>query len=317
MADTSRRNAFVSRNAVDPGLRNVARFLPRGYALHRGYKVPRALMQLMGSAGRLRHIPTVAVNEHVTVRLHRPAGISDRAPAMLWIHGGGTLMGTAVQDDKFCRKLSHLTGVAVAAVEHRLAPEHPYPAPLEDCYAALRWLARQPWVDPDRVAIGGASAGGHFAAAVAQRARDRKDVRLAFQMLAYPMLDDRTGADASGAKRLMWTESDNQLAWQWYLNGADPVEAAPARRPDLSGLPPAWIGVGTLDLYLQECLDYGRRLRGAGVPVHEEIVPGAFHAFDRVVENAPVSRRFFASQRDHLWAALSSPPPSDAGIRSA
>ena len=124
-------------------------------------------------------------------------------------------------------------------------------------------------------------------------------------------------ADNSGAKRLMWTESDNQLAWQWYLNGADPGEAVPARRSDLSGLPPAWIGVGTLDLYLQECLDYGRRLREAGVPVHEEIVPGAFHAFDRVVENAPVSRSFFASQRDHLWAALSSPPPSDAGRRSA
>lgn len=317
MANSSRKNAFVSRNAVDPGLRNVARFLPRGYALHRGYQVPRALMQLMANAGRLRHVPVVRVNEHVTVRLHRPAGLPDRAPAMLWIHGGGTLMGNAVQDDKYCRKLSHLTGVTVAAVEHRLAPEHPYPAPLEDCYAALLWLARQPWVDPDRLAIGGASAGGHFAAAVAQRAHDRKDVRLAFQMLAYPMLDDRTGADASGAKRLMWTETDNQLAWRWYLNGADPVEAAPARRPDLSGLPPAWIGVGTLDLYLQECLEYGRRLREAGVPVHEEIVPGAFHAFDRVVESAPVSRSFFASQRDHLWAALTCPPPSNAGIRSA
>jgi acetyl esterase/lipase len=223
---------------------------------------------------------------------------------MLWIHGGATVMGTAVQDDKYCRKLSQLTGVAVAAVEHRLAPEHPYPTPLEDCYAALLWLARQSSVDPDRVAVGGASAGGHFAAAVAQRAHDRNEVKLAYQMPVYPMLDDRTGANRDGPKRMMWTETDNQLAWQWYLDGADPVEAAPARRQDLSGLPPAWIGVGTLDLFYQECLEYGRRLRQAGVPVHEEIVPGAFHAFDLIMDKAPRSRNFFASQRDHLWAAL-------------
>jgi acetyl esterase/lipase len=304
MASRLSDNAFTSRQALDPGLRNVARFLPRGYALHRGYKVQRALTQLMGNAGRIRNVPVVAVNEHVKVRLHRPTGLPDRAPALLWIHGGGTIMGTAVQDDKYCRKLSHLTGVAVAAVEHRLAPEHPYPTPLEDCYAALLWLARQPWVDPDRVAVGGASAGGHFAAAVAQRAHDRNEVKLAYQMLVYPMLDDRTGANRDGPKRIMWTETDNQLAWRWYLNGADGKEAAPARREDLTGLPPAWIGVGTLDLFYQECLVYARRLREAGVTVHEEIVPGAFHAFDLIADKAPISVNFFARQRDHLWAAL-------------
>lgn len=304
MANTLPRNAFTSPQAVDPGLRKVARFLPRGYALQRGYKVQRALMHLMGSAGRLRDVPVAAVNEHVTVRLHRPAGLPERAPAMLWIHGGGTLMGTATQDDKFLRKLSRRTDVAVAAVEHRLAPEHPYPAPLEDCYAALQWLARRPWVDPDRVAVGGASAGGNFAAAVAQRAVDRGDVKLAFQMLVYPMLDDRTGANGDGRKHLMWTGRDNRLAWRWYLNGADPKEAAPARREQLSGLPPTWIGVGTLDLFHQECREYARRLREAGVPVYEEIVPGAFHAFDQVADKAPVSVRFFASQCDHLRDAL-------------
>jgi acetyl esterase/lipase len=295
---------FTSREALNPDLRKAARFLPRGYALHRGFKLQRAFMRLVGSAGRVRGVQVAAVNEHVTVRLHRPAGLPDRAPALLWIHGGGTLMGTAVQDDKYCRKLSHLTGVAVAAVEHRLAPEHPYPAPVEDCYAALLWLARQPWVDPDRLAVGGASAGGHFAAAVAQRAHDRKEVELAFQMLVYPMLDDRTGAKRDGPKHLMWTETDNQHTWQWYLNGADPREAAPARRADLSGLPPAWIGVGTLDLFYQECLDYGRRLREAGVFVHEQIAPGAFHAFDQIADTAPVSLNFFASQSLHLRTAL-------------
>ena len=307
MASLFADNAFTSGQAVDPALRKVARFLPRGYALHRGYKVQRALMNLMAGSGRLRDVPVAAVNEHVTVRLHRPPGLPERAPAMLWIHGGGTIMGHAAQDDKFLRKLCHLTRVAVAAVEHRLAPEHPYPIPVEDCYAALRWLAHQPWVHPDRVAVGGASAGGHFAAAVAQRAHDRNEFPLAFQMLVYPMLDDRTGAHDDGGKRIMWTESDNRLAWHWYLNGADPKEAAPARREDLSGLAPAWIGVGTLDLFYEECREYARRLREAGVPVHDEIVPGAFHAFDQIADKAPVSVRFFASQCDHLRDALALP----------
>jgi acetyl esterase/lipase len=308
MANTLPANAFTSRQAVDPGLRTAARLLPRGYALHRGYKVQRAIMGLLGNAGRLRDVPVVAVTEHVRVRLHRPTGRGGRGPAMLWIHGGGTIMGTAVQDDKFCRKLSRMTGVAIAAVEHRLAPEHPYPAPIDDCYAALLWLAGQPWVDPERIAIGGASAGGHFAARVAQRAHDRGDIKLAYQMLVYPMLDDRTGAQLDGPKRIMWTESDNQHAWRWYLNGADPLEAAPGRRQELSGLPPAWIGVGTLDLFYAESLDYARRLREAGVPVHVEIAKGAFHAFDNIVDGAPISVKFFASQRDHLWAALTAPP---------
>lgn len=307
MANSLPHNAFTSVQAVDPGLRKVARFLPRGYALHRGYTIQRALMNLMAAAGTIRTLPTAAVNEHVTVRLHRPPALPRRAPAMLWIHGGGTIMGRAAQDDKYLRMLSQITGVAIAAVEHRLAPEHPYPTPVDDCYAALRWLARQSWVDPERLAVGGASAGGHFAAAVAQRAHDRKEVALAFQMLVYPMLDDRTGAHPDGHNRLMWTESDNQLAWRWYLDGADPAGAVPARRKDLSGLPPAWIGVGTLDLFYGECLDYGRRLREAGVAVHEEIAPGAFHAFDQIAATAPISRRFFASQCDHLRDALAAP----------
>ncbi|TDK96398.1 alpha/beta hydrolase [Mycobacterium paragordonae] len=297
-------DAFTSRHAVDPGLRSIARILPRGYRLHRGLKFPRALMGLAGVTGRERDVPVVAVDENVTVRVHRPAGLPSRAPALLWIHGGGTVMGSAAQEDRYCRKLSYLAGLAVVAVEHRLAPEHPYPAPLDDCYAALLWLQRQSWVDPARIAVGGASAGGYFAAALAQRAHDRGDVRPVFQLLVYPMLDDRTGAKPDGRKRIMWSERDNQLAWQWYLSGADPGEAVPARRADLSGLPPAWIGVGTLDLFHQECVSYAQRLRDAGVPVHEHIAAGAFHAFDLLAPNAPISLSFFASQCRHLRDAL-------------
>jgi acetyl esterase/lipase len=289
---------------LDPQLRRSARLLPGGYALHRGLMMPRALMSLAVRAGRLRGVESIAVDPNVTVRVHRPAVPADPGPALLWIHGGGTVMGGAGQEDGFCRKLMNFTDVSVVAPDHRLAPEHPYPTPLEDCYTALLWLMRQPWVDPTRVAIGGASAGGGFTAALALLARDRGEVSPALQMMVYPMLDDRTGAAAGQPARVMWSGRDNQIAWQWYLGGADPRAAAPGRREDLAGLPPAWIGVGTLDLFYEESLAYGRRLRAAGVPTHVEIAEGAFHAFDMIAPNTSVSQRFFASQCRTLRAAL-------------
>lgn len=295
---------MVDLKSVDPELRKAARVLPRTYALHRGLKAPRAFMKLAGWAGRLRGVEVNAVNANVGVRVQRPSGQSDPGPALLWIHGGGTVMGSAAQEDKFGRKLVNFADIAVAAVDHRLAPEHPYPTPLEDCYAALSWLIRQPWVDPARVAIGGASAGGGFAAALAQLAHDRGEFAPALQMLVYPMLDDRTGARPDGQSRVMWSERDNQIAWRWYLGGTDPTIAAPARREDLTGLPPAWIGIGTLDLFYAESVSYADRLRDAGVPVHLEVARGAFHAFDFIAPNASVSQRFFASQCRSLRSAL-------------
>jgi acetyl esterase/lipase len=289
--------------AVDQELRTAARFLPKGYALHRGLTVPRALMNVVGWMGRLKGVEVAAVNGDVSVRIHRPHHTESGA-AMLWIHGGGTVTGNAAQEDTFCRRLANSTGVTLVAVDHRLAPEHPYPIPLEDCYAALIWMIRQPWADPDTVAIGGASAGGGLSAAVSQLALDRGDVSPALQMLAYPMLDDRTGATPDGRTRVMWSERDNQQAWHWYLNGADPQIVAPARREDLTGLPPAWIGVGTLDRYYDESLTYADRLRAAGVPTHVEIAEGAFHVFDLMVPKAAVSQHFFASQCRALRGAL-------------
>ncbi len=261
-------------------------------------------MQLAACAGQLKDVQSVAVNSDVTVRVQRPPGSAEPGPALLWIHGGATIMGAAAQEDGFCRKLMNFTDVSVAAVDHRLAPEHPYPKPLEDCYAALLWLMRQPWVDPTRVAIGGASAGGGFAAALALLARDRAEVTPALQMLVYPMLDDRTGAAPHQCARVMWSGRDNQIAWRWYLNGADPDTAVPARRNDLAGLPPAWIGVGSLDLFYEESLTYASRLQDAGVPTHVEVADGAFHAFDMILPNASVSQRFFASQSRYLRSTL-------------
>jgi len=298
------RTTRSAMNDVDPELRAVARLLPRGYALRRGLRAQRAVMALAGIIGARRDVEVATVSPNVTVRLHRPAQLADPAPVLLWIHGGALVMGSARQEDVPCRRLAHVNNIAVVAVDHRLSPEYPFPAPLEDCYSALVWLARQPWVDSSRIAIGGASGGGGLAAALALLARDRGEVRPVLQMLVYPMLDARTGSIPDSRRRIMWNGSDNQRAWQWYLNGADPEIAVPARQTDLSNLPPAWIGVGTLDLLYEEALAYSERLRAAGTPSHAEVAIGAFHTFDQWAPKAPISRVFFASQCDHLRAAL-------------
>jgi acetyl esterase/lipase len=213
-------------------------------------------------------------------------------------------MGTAKQDDRLCRRFARELGVTVAAVDYRLAPEHPYPASLEDCYAALTWLAALPAVDPARVAIGGASAGGGLTAALALLARDRGEVTPVLQLLAYPMLDDRSASGPENPNYRMWSPKSNRFGWAAYLGNADPNIAVPARHEDLSGLPPAWIGVGTHDLFHDEDVAYAERLTAAGVPCQVEVVPGAFHGFDTIVPKAAVSQSFFASQCASLRSAL-------------
>ena len=148
----------------------------------------------------------------VGIRLFRPAGVTGQAPALLWIHGGGYVIGKAAQDDALCRRYAHELGATVASVDYRLAPEHPYPTPVEDCYSALQWLVRLPPVDRSRVAIGGGSAGGGLAAALALLTRDRAEISLAAQLLVYPMLDDRT-VDRKGLDNpwlRLWNQSSNR-----------------------------------------------------------------------------------------------------------
>ncbi len=290
---------------VHPDLRRVARFAPRQMVGPRTLPVIRMLMGgLPGRRSAPSDVEVITLSPGVGVRLFRPAGVPEPAPAMLWIHGGGYVIGTAQQDDALCRRFSRKLGITVASVEYRLAPEHPYPAPLEDCYSALTWLAGLPAVDPDRVAIGGASAGGGLAAALALLARDRGDIAPAFQLLVYPMLDDRSSAGPANPNHRLWSPRSNQFGWAAYLGNADPQVAVPARHDDLSGLPPAWIGVGSHDLFHDEDLAYAERLKDAGVPCDVEVVPGAFHGFDLVASKAGVSQRFFASECDVLRSAL-------------
>jgi acetyl esterase/lipase len=294
----------VSNPDFHPDLRRVAFFAPRTL-------ISRRTLQLMRALGRLQRFGAETDVEVLTlaggagIRLHRPPGQEGSAAVLLWIHGGGYVLGHAQQDDKLCRRFSRRLGITVASVEYRLAPEHPFPAALEDCYAALTRLAALPAVDSARIAIGGASAGGGLAAALALLARDRGEIKPALQLLTYPMLDDRATAE-SGARRnyRLWTESSNRFGWASYLGDADPAVAVPARRPDLSGLPPTWIGVGTLDLFYRENLVYAERLKAAGVPCTIEVVPGAFHGFAHVAPRVAVSRAFFDSQCASLRKAL-------------
>jgi acetyl esterase/lipase len=291
-----------------PELRRAARILPRQV-------ITPVTLPFIRRASRLmwRKAPSDAevltLASGVTVRLFRPSGAaSSHVPALLWIHGGGYVIGEAAQDDLLCRRFAKELGATVVSVDYRLAPEHPYPTPLEDCYAALRWMAKLPSVDPDRVAIGGASAGGGLAAALALLARDRGEIPLAAQLLVYPMIDDRTvhrtGLDNPGHR--LWNQSSNRFGWRSYLGDADPNVAVPARRDDLAGLPPAWIGVGTLDLFHDEDLEYAERLRAAGVPCEVMVVDGAFHGFDGIAPKADVSLSFFDSQCALLRTAFTS-----------
>ena len=301
-----------------PDLRRVARFSPRSMV------TPYTLPFLRG-AGRLmdRRTPddveVLTLSSGVGVRLHRPPNATGAGPALVWIHGGGYVIGSAAQDDVICRRFARQLGVTVAAVDYRLAPEYPYPASLDDCYAALTWLAGLPAVDPTRVAVGGASAGGGLAAALALLARDRAEVDVAAQLLVYPMLDHRSGHDVGpddSAHRL-WSRSSNRWGWQCYLGDSDPNVAVPARREDLSGLPAAWIGVGTADLFHDEDLAYAERLRLAGVPCDVEVIPGAFHGFDGVAGKAPVSQAFFTTQVEFLRRRLTQSTPTRSATAEA
>lgn len=298
---SSALRARLDTSAFHPDLRRAAVVLPARSVTATTLPLLRRLTSLTGRRGT----EVVRIDDRVSVRVHRPAPGSSPSAGILWIHGGGYVLGGPQQNDGLCLRLAAELGAVVAAVSYRLAPEHPYPAALDDCYAALQWLGEQAEVDADRIAIAGNSAGGGLTAALAFAARDRGGVRPVVQLLSYPMLDDRsTGAELETGLLRMWNTEANRFGWQSYLGDADPEVAVPARRTDPAGLAPAWIGVGTADLFHAEDLAYAERLRDAGVPCRVHEVPGAFHGFDEVLPRTGVARAYLAEQIAVLRTAL-------------
>ena len=254
----------------------------------------------------------VAGRPDVRVRWYRPAGPRAPLPCLVWLHGGGYVMGTLDENDDRLDRMVLELGCAVVSVDWRLAPEHPYPAGLDDAETVWRALAGDPaahGVDPERLAVGGASAGAGLATALCLRLRETGFPQPAMQLLIYPMLDDRErtasirAADDPGHWGL-WHLAANRLCWAAYLGplaGGDvPATAAPARAENLSGLAPAFLAIGDVDAFLDENLAYAARLSRSGVPTELHVYPGVIHGGFGAVPRTPRTAQLL---RD-VYAAL-------------
>ena len=249
-------------------------------------------------------VPSIHGGPDIMVFLYRPATTHPDGGAILHIHGGGMVMGSVEQMQAGPAALAAAAGVPVVSVEYRLAPEHPFPAPQEDCHSALSWLAAQAdafGFNANRIVVAGESAGGGLAAALTIMARDLGGPAVAGQLLTYPMLDHRTGSEACPYNNpttgeFIWTRASNRFGWaalQGDYKAADARRGwfSPSLAGDLSNLPPAYIATGSLDLFFDENLDYARRLVAAGVPVDLHSYAGAIHAFN-AIPDAALSQRF-------------------------
>ncbi|WP_432284676.1 alpha/beta hydrolase [Aminobacter sp. BA135] len=304
---------------VDPELRPILDHIPPldlgmgNLQAVRGAQFPPALpVPVVQPRDRL--IPGGAGNPRLRVVLLDPAPQAAAKPAILHIHGGGLVVGRPEVAIAELQQLAADLGAVIVSVDYRLAPEHPFPAGLDDAYAALEWMhasADELGIDPARVALLGESAGAGLAAAVSLRARDRGELPIRFQALRYPMLDDRTALRKPPAHigTFIWNWQSNAFGWAAVLGrkpvmDAAPEGAVPARAKSLHGLPATWIGVGTLDLFARESMAFATRLVEAGVPVELSVVPGAYHGFDTMVPAARVSATFIAGWRSALGRAL-------------
>jgi acetyl esterase/lipase len=270
--------------------------------------------EIPGVDAQDRSVPGPSGAPPVRVRIYRPAGRTEPLGVLVWMHAGGYVLGNLELDDLMLRQLVSDVGIAVVSADYRLAPENSYPAALDDCYAVVKWIVVDgaPFgLDAGRLAVGGASAGGGLAASLALLARDRREVDLCFQMLIYPGINDRNTAQVSEKtpENLFWSRENALLSWRAYLgerldNGDVPIYAAALRATDLTGLPPAYVAVGGLDMFLPDCLEYVNRLTAAAVDTEFHVYPGAFHAFDAFAPMAAVSRRFVRDRDDALRRSL-------------
>lgn len=314
-----------TRHLVDPELLDALEAMPSRVIAADNLGQVRAMRAEMLAATPPSTVTDVDVREQiipgppgapdVRALVYRPQNVAGGMAGFLHVHGGGYIIGQPEMTDDRNRKLARDIGCVVVSVDYRLAPETAFPGAVEDCYAGLRWLhghAAELGVDVDRIAIGGESAGGGLAAGLALLTRDRGEIPLAFQLLIYPMLDDRTGTTVEPSPMVGefgWNRGSNAFGWASLLGhapgGAETSPyAAAARAEDLAGLPPAYISVGTLDLFLEENIEYARRLMRAGVPTELRVYPGAYHGFQGVAPKARISKTFVADYFDAIERAI-------------
>jgi len=332
---------------IDPEIRRAARLTP-ALPVHLHWTLP--VMRWLTKVGTRHKLPSGVTVEirpvgAASVHIYRPPEQTSDG-AVLWIHGGGFVVGAAIMDDVRCSRYAAEFGTVVVSVEYRLAPEHPFPAPLDDCFAAWTWMQEQAerlGVDPHRIVVGGESAGGGLAATLVQRIHDTGGPQPAAQLLVYPMLDDRTAArtELDAIKHRLWNNRANRAGWTAYL-GHDPGRPGPdehateestgpvarpatdpvaeyavgARRADLAGLPPGWIGVGEVDLFHDEDRDYAERLVAAGVPCEFVAVAGAPHGFVSTAPKAAATIDFERRIDEFLRAYLSPVPEAKSNSSS-
>jgi len=312
--------AAGTRHLVDPQVLPILDIFPPMELTAQTLTTIRATPPLPGAPPEippeLISVPGASGAPEVGLRVFVPRAQARRRAAIYHIHGGGFVLGTAAMSDFANSARATEQNAVVVSVDYRLAPEAAFPGPLEDCYAGLCWIAanaQRLGIDPEGIMVLGESAGGGLAAALALLARDRGGPRIAGQFLIYPMLDHRTGGGDEVRPNpltgeFIWTRAHNQFGWQ-AMRGSGVIDAdrmghfSPALAQDLSGLPPCFLATGSLDLFLEEDVEYALRLLRAGVPTELHLYDGAIHAFDLVVD-AAVSQRFAADLSDALRRRL-------------
>jgi acetyl esterase/lipase len=281
------------------------------------FSAPRWLVRTIVRIMRVPRSAAVAVRSaragSVRLRIYEPTG-SRSGAGLLWVHGGGLLFGDAKQDEALCLSTAERLGMVIVSANYRFAPEHPFPAAHNDVRQAWQWFlehAADLGVTPDRIVVGGESAGAGLAAALVQRVYDDGGIQPCGQWLFAPMLDDRTAArrELDAVKHFVWDNEANREGWAGYLGtepGATSVAeyAAPARRTDLTGLPATFITWGDIELFSEEDQAYADGLIAAGVPVTVDVVTGAPHGFENWAKDAPSARALLGRAQDWLRATV-------------
>ena len=288
--------------------------LPKSRSVLQKIATRRALPDDSGITPTVIEANKTSLNQRVPLRLLKQPSNDEPMPVLLWFHGGGYVLGSAADNDNRLADIANRVRCAVLSVDYRLAPEHPYPAAIDDGIAALNWLqanGASHGLDASNVVIGGASAGAGLAAALALKCRDDSLLIPRLQLLIYPMLDDRQSTPSSHAitDPCLWNRATNELAWTMYLgeyaNRDDvPAYAAPARAGSLNQLAPAFIGVGDLDLFLDEDIDYAQRLLQSGTPAELHIYTGAIHGFDTLAPDSALARHINSDVEQALIRAF-------------